>query len=113
MDVCVSYPIMATPATKPKKARAIVPKKISIDKLVRNVGSAAALATGFSEGDIDLIGASMSDAVVEPERAALIPGYQTVKENALELVRAGSYKRGWTAMIAIVTDRKGNSAESG
>jgi len=112
MDVCVSYPIMATPDHKTKKARAIVPKKISIDKLVRNVGSAAALATGFSEGDIDLIGASMSDAVVEPERAALIPGYQTVKENALEAGACGVAISGaGPAMIAIVNNRKANSAK--
>jgi homoserine kinase len=112
MDVCVSYPIMVTPDQKTKKARAIVPKKISIDKLVRNVGSAAALATGFSEGDIELIGASMSDAVVEPERAALIPGYQTVKENALEAGACGVAISGaGPAMIAIVNNRKANSAK--
>jgi homoserine kinase len=112
MEVCVSYPHMTTPTHKTKKARAIIPKQISIDKLVRNVGSAAALATGFAEGDIDLIGASMSDAVVEPERAALIPGYQTVKENALKAGAVGVAISGaGPAMIAIVNKKNANSAK--
>jgi homoserine kinase len=112
MEVCVSYPNMTTPAHKTKKARAVVPKHISIDKLVRNVGSAAALASGFTQGDIDLIGASMSDAVVEPERAASIPGYLTVKENALKAGACGVAISGaGPAMIAIVNKRKANSAK--
>ncbi|HIJ08552.1 TPA: homoserine kinase [Candidatus Bathyarchaeota archaeon] len=112
MEVCVCYPNMTTPTHKTEKARAIVPKKISIDQLVRNVGSAAALASGFAEGDIDMIGASMSDAVVEPERAALIPGYQTVKENALEAGACGVAISGaGPAMIAIVDKRKANSGK--
>ncbi len=112
MEVCVSYPIMTTPVHKTKKARAIVPKQISINKLVRNVGSAAALASGFAKGDIDLIGASMSDAVVEPERAALIPGYQTVKENALKAGACGVAISGaGPAMIAIVNKRRASSAK--
>ncbi len=112
MEVCVSYPHIKTPPHKTKKARAVVPKQISIDKLVRNVGSAAALASGFAEGDIDLIGASMSDAVVEPERAALIPGYQKVKENALEAGACGVAISGaGPAMIAIVNKMKANAAK--
>jgi len=110
LEVCVAYPHMATAAHKTEKARAIVPKQISIDKLVRNVGSAAALAIGFAEGDIDLIGASMSDAVVEPERAALIPGYQKVKENALKAGACGVAISGaGPAMIAIVNKKNANS----
>jgi homoserine kinase len=54
----------------------------------------------------------MSDAVVEPERAALIPGYQTVKENALEAGACGVAISGaGPAMIAIVNNRKANSAK--
>jgi homoserine kinase len=112
MEVCVSYPHMATLAHKTEKARAIVPKQISIDKLVRNVGSAAALACGFADGDIDLIGASMSDAVVEPERAALIQGYQKVKEDALKAGACGVAISGaGPAMIAIVNKKKASSAK--
>ncbi len=110
LEVCLAYPHMKTPAHKTEKARSVVPKQVSIEKLVRNVGSAAALASGFAEGDVDLIGASMSDAVVEPERAALIPGYQKVKKNAIKAGASGVAISGaGPAMMAIVNKRKANA----
>jgi homoserine kinase len=110
--VCVAYPHVETPAHKTEKARSVIPKQVSIEKLVRNVGSAAALASGFADGDVDLIGASMSDAVVEPERAALIPGYQTVKDEALKAGAAGVAISGaGPSMIAIVNKRTTSSAK--
>jgi homoserine kinase len=112
MEVCVSYPHMTTTARKTKKARAIVPKQISIDKLVYNVGRAAAMASGFASGNVDLIGESMSDAVVEPERAHLIPGYQRVRDNALRAGACGVAISGaGPAMIAIVDKRKADSSK--
>jgi homoserine kinase len=112
LEICVAYPHMETPAHKTEKARSVIPKKVSLEKLVRNVGSAAALASGFAQGDVDLIGASMSDAVVEPERAALIPGYQKVKDEALRSGAAGVAISGaGPGVVAIVNKRKANSAE--
>ena len=112
LEICVAYPQMETPAHKTEKARSVLPKQVSLEKLVRNVGSAAALASGFAQGDVDLIGASMSDAVVEPERAALIPGYQKVKEEALRSGAAGVAISGaGPGVVAIVNKRKANSAE--
>jgi homoserine kinase len=112
LEVCVAYPHTETPVHKTEKARSVIPKQVSIEKLVRNVGSAAALASGFAEKDVDLIGTSMSDAVVEPERAALIPGYQMVKDNALNAGAAGVAISGaGPGMIAIVNKRKANSAK--
>ncbi len=112
LEICVAYPNTETPAHKTEKARSVIPKQVSIEKLVRNVGGAAALASGFAEGDVDLIGASMSDAVVEPERAALIPGYQKVKDEALKAGAAGVAISGaGPGMIAIVNKRETNAAQ--
>jgi homoserine kinase len=112
MEVCAAYPHMKTPANKTEKARSVVPKQVSIEKLVYNVGRAAAIASGFASGDVDLIGESMSDAVVEPERAALIPSYQKVKENALKAGACGVAISGaGPAMIAIVNKKRANSAK--
>jgi homoserine kinase len=112
LEVCVAYPHMETPVHKTEKARSVIPEQVSIEKLVRNVGSAAALASGFALCDVDLIGASMSDAVVEPERAALIPGYRRVKDEALKAGAAGVAISGaGPGMIAIVNKRKANSTK--
>jgi homoserine kinase len=110
MEVCVAFPQIATPPNKTEKARSLVPKLVPLDKLVYNVGKAAAMASGFATGDVDLIGASMSDAVAEPARAFLIPGYQQVKENALKSGACGVAISGaGPAMIAIVNKKKADA----
>jgi len=107
MQVCVAYPHLETPANKTEKARLVVPKQISIDKLVHNLGRAAALAIGFATGNVDLIGNSMSDAVVEPARAFLIPGYEKVRRSALKAGACGVAISGaGPAMIGIVNKKK-------
>ena len=112
MQICVAYPHFETPANKTEKARLVVPKQISIDKLVYNVGRAATMAIGFATGDVDLIGNSMSDAVVEPARIFLIPGYEKVKSNALKAGACGVAISGaGPAMIGIVNRRKADATK--
>jgi homoserine kinase len=112
MEVCVALPHIATPMSKTEKARLVVSKLVSMDKLVHNVGNAAAMATGFAIGDVDLIGKSMLDAIVEPARTFLIPGYQQVKENALKVGACGVAISGaGPAMIAIVNKKKADSSK--
>jgi homoserine kinase len=112
MEVCVALPHIATPMSKTEKARLVVSKLVPMDKLVHNVGNAAAMASGFAKGDVDLIGKSMLDAIVEPARAFLIPGYQQVKENALKAGACGVAISGaGPAMIAIVNKKKGDSSK--
>jgi homoserine kinase len=112
MEVCVALPHIATPMSKTEKARLVVSKLVPMDKLVHNVGNAAAMASGFAKGDVDLIGKSMLDAIVEPTRAFLIPGYQQVKENALKAGACGVAISGaGPAMIAIVNKKKVDSSK--
>jgi homoserine kinase len=112
MEVCVAFPHIATPANKTEKARSVVPKLVPMEKLVHNVGRAAAMASGFATGDVDLIGKSMLDAIVEPARAFLIPGYQQVKENALKAGACGVAISGaGPAMIAIVNKKKADASK--
>jgi len=112
MEVCVAFPHIATPPNKTEKARSLVSKLVPLDKLVYNVGKAAAMASGFATGDVDLIGASMSDAVAEPARASLIPGYQQVKENALKSGACGVAISGaGPAMISIVNKKKADASK--
>jgi len=85
---------------------------VPMDKLVHNVGNAAAMASGFATGDVDLIGKSMLDAIVEPARAFLIPGYQQVKENALKAGACGVAISGaGPAMISIVNKKKADASK--
>jgi homoserine kinase len=112
MEVCVAYPHLATPPNKTEKARSVISKQVPIDKLVHNVGRAAAMASGFAIGNVELIGESMSDAIVEPARASLIPGYEKVKENALKAGACGVAISGaGPAMISIVNKKKADLAK--
>ena len=112
MEVSVAFPHMATPANKTKKARSVVPKLVSTAKLVHNVGKAATMASGFATGDVELVGKSMLDAVVEPARAFLVPGYQQVRENALRAGACGVAISGaGPAMIAVINKNKADAAK--
>jgi len=112
MEVCAAFPHMVTPPHKTQNARSVLPTMVPIEKMVQNVGNAAAMVGGFARGDVDLIGNSMSDSVVEPARAFLIPGYQRVKENALKAGACGVTISGaGPAMLAVVNKEKADSAK--
>ena len=111
MECCVAFPNIDAPASKTRKARSVVPKVVSLDKLVFNVGQAASLASGFAIGDIDLIGASMRDVVIEPARVSLIPGYLKVKENALNAGASGVAMSGAGPAVIAVVNRKREVAD--
>ncbi|MCZ7359854.1 MAG: hypothetical protein O8C55_07250, partial [Candidatus Methanoperedens sp.] len=72
-----------------RKARAILPEKISLKNASFNTGSAASLVMGMVKGDIKLIGESMENRVIEERRSRLIRGYEQVKKSALQAGAAG------------------------
>lgn len=106
MECCVAFPRISTPVGKTKKARLVVPKTVPLEKLIYNVGQAAAMASGFATGDIELIGKSMHDSIIEPARAFLIPGYLKVKENALSAGACGVAISGAGPAVIAVVNRK-------
>ncbi len=72
-----------------RKARAILPEKISLRDASFNTGSAASMVVGMMKGDIKLMGESMENRVIEEKRSKLIKGYEQVKAAALEAGAAG------------------------
>jgi homoserine kinase len=107
MGICVAMPKLVAPAHKTEKARLMIPTMVPMAELVENLGRAAVMASGFATGDIDLIGRSMIDRIVEPARIPLIPGYLQVKENALKAGACGITISGaGPSMIAVVNKEK-------
>jgi len=112
LGICIAIPQVPTSPKKTEKARSVLPKTVSMESLVHNVGHAATMAAGFATGDVDLIGKSMSDAIVEPARAFMIPGYQKVKERALKAGACGVAISGaGPAMMAIVNINNINASK--
>lgn len=70
-------------AVSTREARRVVPEEVPMTELVHTVGSAATVAVGMCRSDLDLVGAGMDERVVTPARAALIDGYDVVRERAL------------------------------
>jgi homoserine kinase len=65
-------------------ARAILAgRRYSLPDAVSNAGNLAALVAALHRGDLDLLGRSIEDRLVEPLRAHLIPGFAPAKAAAL------------------------------
>ncbi len=112
LEVAVAIPEVPMPPKKTEQARSILPDKVPLSKMVHNVGHASILVAGFAQSDINLIGKGMSDWVVEPVRARLIPGYEKVRRSALDAGAAGVAISGaGPTMIAIVDAEKVNTAD--
>lgn len=65
-------------------ARQILKEKIALKDAIRQWGNIAGLVTGFIKNDLDLIGRSLEDVIIEPVRSILIPGFDEVKAGCRE-----------------------------
>jgi homoserine kinase len=68
-----------------REARQIIRKNIQMKDAVTQWGNIAGLVSGLFMNDIDLIGRSMKDILVEPVRSMLIPDFYQMREMAMEL----------------------------
>jgi homoserine kinase len=105
LSVVVVSPKTRLPKNKTGLARRLVPKKIETGNAVLNVGRASAIALGFARGDLDLIGSGMEDAIAEPNRESLIPGYRAVKMVALAAHASGVAISGAGPSIVAFVDK--------
>ncbi len=67
-----------------KDARNILKKNVPIKSAIRQWGNVGGLIAGLTMNDFGLISRSMEDAIIEPVRSMLIPGFDQVKARALE-----------------------------
>ena len=65
-----------------KDARAVLPKEVALKDMVFHIGHASSLVYAMMAGDIDLIGRSIADAVIEPARTKLGPHIREAEEAA-------------------------------
>jgi len=92
-----------------REARELLPEQVRLSDAVSNSGNVAAMVTGFFRGDLELIGRAMDDAVVEPVRAAIIPGYRKVKRAAIEAGALGASIAGAGPACFALTDSDSNA----
>jgi homoserine kinase len=105
LSVVVVSPTTRAPKNKTGLARKLIPRKIEIEEVVLNIGRASAIALGFAKGDIDLIGSGMEDAIAEPHRESLVPGYGAVKSAGLAAHASGVAISGAGPSIVAFVDK--------
>lgn len=67
-----------------KEARAILSDQTTLSSLIAQTGSVASLIVGLYQSDFGLIGRSLRDYVIEPQRSKLIPGFYDVQDAAMK-----------------------------
>jgi homoserine kinase len=73
-----------------KHAREILQPEIALKLHIRQTANVAAFMVGLFQSDYELLGRSLHDDVIEPQRASLIPGFYDVKNVALREGALGS-----------------------
>lgn len=71
-------------------ARSVLRHNVDLKDVVYQCGNVGGLITGLFKEDYELIGESLSDILVEPHRAKLIPGFYQVKKVAIDSGALGS-----------------------
>lgn len=85
-------------------ARKVLKLDITMKDAILQWGNLAALIAGLMQNDYALIGRSLQDVIVEPMRALLIPGFEEVKQAALDSGVLGCSISGSGPSIFALTD---------
>jgi len=79
-----------------------LPKSVSLEDFVFEIGSASMMVVGILRNDLKLIGESMQNHVIDSVRGRLIPGYFDVRDSALQAGATGVTISGsGPAMVAV------------
>ena len=91
---------------KTSEARKILPKSVPLKKTITHAGHASGLIYGLATGDMNLISNSLIDNIIEPVRSKLIPGYDEIKQAALNSGALGcSISGSGPSMFALSTNK--------
>jgi homoserine kinase len=81
MHAAIVYPEVDVPT---KDARRMIRSKVELKDAVTQWGNVAGLVSGLFLNDIDLVGRSMKDVLIEPIRSILIPDFEVLRQLAME-----------------------------
>ena len=79
----IAVPWLEVPKKKTEVAWSVLPKVVPLKDVVHNISGAATIVAGFALKDVETITKGIDDAIIEPARKHLIPGYDSVKQNAI------------------------------
>jgi len=79
----IGIPKIIVPKKKTEAARSILPLNSSLENIVTNISNASTIVAGFAYKDVEMIAKGIDDKIVEPARKKMIPGFDKVKEKAI------------------------------
>jgi homoserine kinase len=90
-----------------KNSRRILKKDVSLEKAVKQWGNLGSLIAALYTNDYDLIADSLHDEIIEPVRSLLIPGFDKMKQAALDTGALGcSISGSGPSLFALSTSRE-------
>jgi homoserine kinase len=103
----VAVPRLEVPKKKTEVARSVLPKVVPLKDVVHNISGAATIVAGFALKDVETITRGIDDAIIESARKHLIPGYDSVKQNAISAgALAATISGAGPSMIAFLKTSK-------
>lgn len=96
-----------------KDSRGILGDMIRLDEHIEQSGNLGGLLLGLFNSNFDLIGRSLKDVIIEPQRAQLIPGFFQVQEAALKEGALGCSISGAGPSIFALSSSKLNAENIG
>ncbi|MFN8523444.1 MAG: homoserine kinase [Chloroflexota bacterium] len=97
-----------------EEARAVLPRQISVETAVFNMGRAALLVAALAEGRGDLLRTATEDAIHQPPRGKIFPPMRALIEAALEAGALGAFLSGaGSSIMALVRPEAATAVEAG
>lgn len=90
-----------------EKARSVLPKNLTYEDSVYNIGRAALIAIGLNNGNNEILRIACKDKLHEPYRNSLIKGIDLIKKEAYNNGALASYLSGAGPTIMIIVERLG------
>jgi homoserine kinase len=91
-----------------KEARAVLPSKLTYGDAIYNISRASLLVTALANGSYDLIKHACEDALHQPYRNKLIPGYDEILQKSKELGCLGVFLSGAGPTIMVLLQKENN-----
>ncbi len=102
----IGIPKIKTPQHKTELMRSILPRSFQIEMLPRSLARMAAFISALYEGSLELLGYSMTDELIEPVRATIVPAYEKLKKYAKEAGALGFTISGAGPSVIALTDEE-------
>jgi homoserine kinase len=98
-------------AVSTREARAVLADRtFGLPAIVANTGNLAAMVAALYQANLPLLGRCVDDRIVEPLRAAMIPGFAAVKRAALDAGALGCSISGSGPTVFAFADREDAAA---